>query len=98
MTGAIAHLCARCGAPTQGMPVGGRCASCTRELERRAARLGRAGALVTTVLLAAYLALRLRSVAPAWIGRARVVSAVAVVVWYWLTSRIVKRIALEWLK
>ena len=55
-------------------------------------------AVVTTLLIAGYVILRLRSVAPAWQTTARTVGAVAVVVWYLLTYRIAKRIALEWLK
>jgi hypothetical protein len=55
-------------------------------------------AIVTTLLIAGYVILRLRSVTPAWQATARTVGAVAVVVWYLLTYRIVKRIALEWLK
>jgi len=53
---------------------------------------------VTTLLVAGYVMLSLRSVAAQWQTMARAVGAVAVVVWYVLTYRIVKRIALEWLK
>jgi hypothetical protein len=42
--------------------------------------------------------LSLRSVAPAWQATARIVGAVAVVAWYFLTYRIVQRVALEWMK
>jgi len=45
-----------------------------------------------------YLILTLRAVAPASQTAARTVGAVAAVAWYVLTSRIVQRIALEWLK
>jgi hypothetical protein len=55
-------------------------------------------AIVTTVMIAGYVILRLRSVAPAWQTTARTVGAFAVVAWYFLTYRIVKRIAVEWLK
>jgi hypothetical protein len=54
-------------------------------------------ALVTTLLIAGYVIVRLRSVTSAWQDTARTVGAVAVVVWYLLTYRIVKRIALEWM-
>ncbi len=65
---------------------------------RRASRLGRLVSVVTTLLLAGYVMLSLRSVAPAWQVTARTVGAVAVVAWYFLTYRIVQRIALEWMK
>ncbi len=55
-------------------------------------------ALVTTVLLAGYVMLTLRSVSPDWQATARTVGAVAVVAWYLLTYRIAMRIALEWLR
>jgi len=55
-------------------------------------------AIVTTLLLAGYVMITLRSVPPAWQTTARTVGAVAVVAWYLLTFRIVQRIALEWLK
>lgn len=98
MTGGITHPCARCGEPTRGIPVAGLCAACTRALERRAGRVSRWVALGTTVLVALYFAVRLRDVPQPWIEHSRLVSAVAIVAWYWLTSRIAKRIALQWLK
>jgi hypothetical protein len=54
-------------------------------------------ALVTTLILAVSLLVRLRSVAPAWFDRARLVSALAVLACYWLTYRIVSGVAREWL-
>ena len=83
---------------TAGIAVGELCAKCARGVERQASRVGRLTAIVTTLLLGAYVILTLRSVAPAWQATARIVGAVAVVVWYLLTYRIAKRIALEWLK
>jgi hypothetical protein len=53
---------------------------------------------VTTLLLAGYLLLTFRSVAPAWHATARTVGAVAAVSWYLLTYQIVKRLALAWLR
>jgi hypothetical protein len=55
-------------------------------------------AAATTLLLAGYLTLTLRSVAPASQATARTVGAVAAVAWYLLTFRIAQRIALEWLR
>ncbi|HUL50837.1 MAG TPA: hypothetical protein VLT79_12540 [Gemmatimonadales bacterium] len=96
MIGQVSHPCARCGTPTEGIAVGGLCAACTNQRDRKAARLGRLAALVSTLVLASSLLIRLRSVAPAWLERARLVSAVAVIAWYWLTYRIVSRVAREW--
>jgi len=69
-----------------------------RDVTRRAARLGRGVALLTTLLLAGYLMLALRVVPPDARQTARTVGAVAAVAWYLLTYRIVKRIAVEWLR
>jgi hypothetical protein len=55
-------------------------------------------AVVTTLLLAGYLMLTLRSTPLASQTTARTVGAVAAVAWYLLTFRIVQRFAFEWLK
>ena len=55
-------------------------------------------AVVTTLLVAGYLTLALRTVAPTSQATARTVGAVTAVAWYLLTFRIVQRIAFEWLK
>ena len=96
--GGSSHPCARCGTLTAGIAVGGRCSACVQAVTRKASYIGRLVAVVTTLLLAVYLVLTLRSVPPAWQGTARAVGGVAAVTWYLLTYRIVKRIALEWLK
>jgi hypothetical protein len=54
--------------------------------------------IVTTLLLAVYLMVTLRSVSSDWQETARIVGAVAAVAWYLLTYRIAKRVALEWMK
>jgi len=69
-----------------------------QDVARKASRIGRLVAIVTTLLLAGYLVVTLRSVSPAWQATARTVGAVAAVAWYLLTYRIVQRTALEWLK
>jgi hypothetical protein len=53
---------------------------------------------VTTLLLVGYLMLALRGVPPGSRETGRTVGAVAAVAWYLLTYRIVKRVALEWLR
>jgi len=92
------HPCARCGEATSGIGLGELCARCVQAVTRKASRIGRLVAAVTTLLLAGYLTLTLRTVAPASQTTARTVGAVAAVAWYLLTFRIVQRIAFEWLK
>src|SRR5256714_8307230 len=75
--GASSHPCARCCQPTAGIALGELCAACTRDVTRRASRLARLVAIVTTVLLAVYLMLTLRALAPHSQTPARNVSAVA---------------------
>ena len=96
--GSESHPCARCGTLTAGIAVGGRCAACVQAVARKASYIGRLVAVATTLLLAVYLVLTLGRVPAAWQGTARAVGGVAAVTWYLLTYRIVKRIALEWLK
>lgn len=96
--GGSSHPCARCGQPTAGIALGERCANCSRARGRKAARIGRLVAGVTTLLLAGYLMIALRSVAPAWQTTARTVGAAATLAWYLLTYQIVKRMALEWIR
>jgi len=74
------------------------CASCTKEVARKASRLVRLVAIVTTLLVMGYLILTLRSVPPAAQATARTVGAVAAVAWYVLTFRIAQRIAFEWFR
>jgi hypothetical protein len=87
------HPCAKCGTETAGIAVGGLCADCARRIKARAARLGRWGAIATTLPLALYETLSLPPT-----REARIVGAAGVVIWYVLTSLIGRRIAWEWLK
>src|SRR5437867_10942339 len=96
--GGSSHPCARCRELTAGIAVGELCTKCLNDVARKASRIGRVTAVVTTLLVTGYVLITLRSVTPAWQAAARIVGATAVVVWYLLTYRIVKRIALEWLK
>ena len=83
---------------TAGIGLGELCPRCVQDVTRKASRIGRLAAIVTTLLLAGYLLVTLRSVGPAWQTTARTVGAAAAVAWYLLSYRIVQRIALEWLK
>jgi hypothetical protein len=62
-------------------------------IQRKAARIGRLVAVVTTLPMGVYVALTF----PAE-RTARLVGAACVVLWYVLTFTIAKRVALEWLK
>jgi len=64
--------------------------------ERCASRVARWSALGTTLLVAVYLAVVLRPLPPAWRATGRIVAVLTIVIWYYLTYRIVKRVALEW--
>ena len=92
------HPCARCGEQTAGIAPGDLCAPCTRDVSRKASRIGRLVAILTTLLVVGYLMLTLRSTPLASQATARIVGAVTAVAWYLLTFRIVQRIVFEWLK
>ncbi len=83
---------------TAGIGLGDLCPRCVQDVTRKASRIGRLVAIATTLLLAGYLVVTLRAVAPGWQTTARTVGAAAAVAWYLLSYRIVQRIALEWLK
>ncbi|HEV2752124.1 MAG TPA: hypothetical protein VGV12_16495 [Gemmatimonadales bacterium] len=55
-------------------------------------------AILTTLVVAGYLTLTLRSAPPGSQATARTMGAVVAVAWYLLTFRIVQRITFEWLK
>ena len=65
---------------------------------RRAVRLARWVSLGSGLGFAGYLALMLRAVPAVWLGTGRTTAALALVAWCLLTYKIVKRVALEWLK
>lgn len=64
--------------------------------ELSASRVARWSALGTTLLVGIYLAVVLRPLPPVWRATGRTLAALTVVIWYYLTYRIVKRVALEW--
>lgn len=87
------HPCAKCGADTAGIAIGGLCANCTRLLNRRATRVARLVAIGTTLPLAVYVGMALP------VERtARLVGAACVLLWYVLTFLIAKRVTLEFLR
>ena len=87
------HPCAKCGADTPGIAIGGLCPNCARLLERRASKIARLVAIGTTAPLTVYVAVSLP------VDRtARLVGLASVLLWYVLTFLISKRVALEWIK
>ncbi|HXF95451.1 MAG TPA: hypothetical protein VNI61_05050 [Gemmatimonadales bacterium] len=78
---------------TPGIAIGGVCGECWKRIRRRAARIGRWVAIGTTLPLGVYIALTMPRD-----PTARLVGAMAVVIWYVLTSLIARRVATEWMK
>ena len=91
--GESSYPCAVCGVRVAGIALGGRCPDCLQRVRRRAARLARWVAIGTSLPLAGYVSLTL----PAD-RTARLVGAIAVVIWYVLTSLVARRVAQEWMK
>ncbi len=85
--------CAKCGRRLAGLPWGELCPECRTEREARASRLGRRISLAATVLMAAYVALRV----PAD-PTARLYAGIAALATYIIVRRIVTRVAMEYLK
>lgn len=77
--------CPRCGSDVE-LPLGELCSQCRAAIERRARKYSRLIAGVTTLMLAAYIYVRLPQD-----RTARLVGVIAVVAWYVLTGLIVKR-------
>ena len=85
--------CAKCGNRDEGIPWGGLCPACLLERRRRASRLSLRAGLVGTLVLAAYLGLRLPTT-----PTARIWGAVALLFAFVLIRQIVYRGAMEMMK
>ena len=85
--------CAKCGRRLSGLPWGELCPECRAEREGRASRLAGRISLAATVLMAAYVALRL----PAD-PTARLYAGIAVLATYIIVRRIAGRVAMEYLR
>ena len=85
--------CARCGRRVWGLGWGELCPDCLAERRVRARRLAGRISLAATVLMAAYVAIRVSS-AP----MARTYGAIAVLATYIIVRRIATQIAMEYLK
>jgi hypothetical protein len=84
--------CARCERRIRGLRWGELCPDCLAEREGRARKLSRRISLAATVLMAAYVAIRVPA-AP----MARLYGAIAVLATYIIVRRIVTRVAMEYL-
>ena len=85
--------CVRCGRRVWGLGWGELCPECLAARKTRARRLAGRISLAATVLMAAYVALRM-PVAP----MARLYSAIAVLATYIIVRRIATQVAMEYLK
>ena len=85
--------CATCGRRLSGLPWGELCPECRAEREGRASRLAGRISLAATILMAAYVALRV----PAD-PTARLYAGIAVLATYIIVRRIAGRVAMEYLK
>ena len=85
--------CAGCGRRLVGLPWGELCPECRAQRKTRASRLGSRISLAATVLMAAYVALRV----PAD-PTARLYAAIAALATYIIVRRIATRVAMEYLR
>ena len=90
--GLVEHECPRCHRPVE-LPLGDICGVCQGDIARRANRVARLVAMVSTAGVGVYVLVR---VPPD--PTARAVSGASVAAWYVLTYMIVKRIAGEILR
>lgn len=88
----IEHECPRCHREVT-LPFGALCPTCREELDVRARRIARWVALVSTVVVAMYVIIRV----PAQ-PTPRLVGAMAVLIWYVVSRRIAFRVAREGLR
>ena len=85
--------CVRCGRRVRGLGWGELCPECLADRKRRARSLANRISLAATVLMAAYVALRVSAV-----PMARLYGAIAVLATYIIVRRIATQIAMEFLK
>jgi hypothetical protein len=88
----VERECPRCHRPVT-LPIGQFCADCRTEMERRAERIARWVAGVTTVGMAVYVLVRVPDD-----PTARLVGIMSIGIWYLLTSLVVKRALRELLR
>ena len=82
----LEHECPRCHRAVE-LPFGELCRACKDEIERRARKWGNRVSLVTTILLALWIYFFRQSPDP----NARLVSAMAIVIWFTISNVVVRR-------
>lgn len=85
----VEHECPRCGREVE-LPFGELCSECRSEIERRARKVGRIVSLSTTLILAAYVYVRIPED-----PTARMVGAASILAWYLLTGAVTRRVMRE---
>jgi hypothetical protein len=85
--------CARCGRRIRGLSWGELCPQCLAEKKGRARRLANRISLAATVLMAAYVAVRVPAT-----SMARIYGGIAVLATYIIVRRIATAIGMEYLK
>lgn len=89
--GLLEHECPRCHREVE-LPFGELCGACRAEIERRARRIARLVAGVTTFGVAVYVMLRLRG----GDEYGRLVGLIGIAMWYVLTNLVVRRVIRIW--
>jgi hypothetical protein len=89
VAGLVEHECPRCHRPVE-LPFGILCPACRAGIERRASRLAAWAAGLSTLALAVYALMRMPDD-----PRARLMTGLAVAVWYVLVRQVVARAARE---
>jgi hypothetical protein len=89
VAGLVEHECPRCHRPVE-LPFGTLCQACRANIERRASRMAAWAAGLSTLALAIYALVRMPDA-----YQARLMSGLAVAVWYVLVRQVVQRAARE---
>ncbi len=84
--------CVKCARRVRGLGWGELCPDCLGERKRRASRLANRSSLAATVLMAAYVAIRMTAT-----PMARLYGGIAVLATYIIVRRIVTQVAMEYL-
>ncbi len=88
----VEHECPRCHREVE-LPLGEICRECNRALDRKAGRVGRWVAAMSTLAMALYVWLRVADD-----PTAKMVGIMGIVAWYVLTYLVTKRVVREYLR
>ncbi len=90
VAGLVEHECARCHRPVE-LPLGQLCKTCLTNIDRRARKVARLVATLSTLAVGLYIFIPV----PAD-ERARIVGMVGVLIWYTLSNIVVRRVMSQW--